>query len=78
MKVWIVTQICLDADGQEWECLDSIYKNKPTLEQLQQKFAFYKLRPNFIEDLLRLGYAHHGDWRGYDMFHFRIQEEECI
>lgn len=78
MKVWTVIQICRDGDGEEWECLDSIYKNKPTIEQLQQKFANYRMRPGFIEDLCRLGWADSKNWGGYDPWHFRVQEEECI
>lgn len=78
MKVWTLTQICRDRDGEEWEVLESIYQNKPTLEQLKEKFVYHNLRPGFLDDLDRLGWADSKRWGGWDDYHFRIQEEECI
>lgn len=78
MKVWVLTQICRDRDGEEWETLDCLFQEKPTVEKLREKFKYHNLRPNFIEDLDRLGWADSKAWGGWDDFHFRICEEECI
>ena len=75
MKVWCLFHWARDAECDEWEQLEQIYLNKPTKKQLQKKLQYHVVCDGFFDTLLEKGEA----WgKGYDNWHFSLEERECI
>lgn len=73
-KCWVLMQVELDYEGYERESFEGVYLNKPSKQQLEDKFKYYELRPNFIEDLLDKGEAKNGSYN-WDFWHFKLREQ---
>ena len=74
-SVWVLSVYAMDAEGEEWQQLDTLYQNKPTKEILEKKLKYHAVRSGFVETLLEKGEAYGG---GYDNWHFELEEINCV